>query len=60
MKQEQKHTIWWILGSAVMMIAGFILMPKIIKFVSAKLYRFNSGEIIIYDQKPVIVRRDTV
>ncbi|MBQ8597063.1 MAG: hypothetical protein IJ409_04655 [Lachnospiraceae bacterium] len=60
MNKERKHTVWWLLGSMIMMIAGFILMPKIIKIISAKLYKYSSGEIIIYDHKPEIVRRDTV
>lgn len=59
MHKKQEHTVWWLIGSLVMMAAGFIIMPKLIKFVSAKLYKYGRGEIIIDDQKPEIFRRYT-
>ena len=60
MKKEQKHTVFWMMGSMAMMAAGFILMPKIIKTVSAKLYKYGSGEIVIYADKPEIVKKNVV
>lgn len=59
MYNKKSHTVWWLIGSLIMMAAGFVLMPKLIKIVSAKLYKYGRGEIIIDDQKPEIFRRYT-
>lgn len=59
MKKEQTHTILWIMGSMIMMAAGFVLMPKLIKIVSAKLYKYSHGEIVIDEDKPVIFKKYT-
>lgn len=59
MKKEQKHTILWLFGSMIMMMAGFVLMPKFIKIVSAKLYKCSHGEIVIDEEKPVIFKKYT-
>lgn len=59
MYTKKNHTVWWLIGSLIMMMAGFILMPKLIRIVSAKLYKYGRGEIIIDDQKPEIFRRYT-
>ena len=57
MKKEHRHTVFWVAGSMALMAAGFVLMPKIIKTVSAKLYKHGNGEIIIYADKPEIVKK---
>jgi len=60
MKNEHKHTFLWVIGSMALMAAGFVLMPKIIKKVSAKLYKYGSGEIVIYADKPEIVKKSAM
>lgn len=60
MKKEHKHTFLWVIGSMAMMAAGFILMPKIIKKVSARLYKYGSGEIVIYADKPELVKKSAM
>ena len=59
MKKEQTHTILWLIGSMIMMVAGFVLMPKLIKILSAKLYKCSRGEIVIDEEKPIIIKKYT-
>ena len=40
-------------------VAGDVLMPKLIKIVSAKLYKYSHGEIVIDEDKPVIFKKYT-
>lgn len=59
MKEKKKNRALWVVGSIVLTVVGFIVIPPIIDKVSTKAYKLSvqSEEIDIENLEPEIVKK---
>ncbi len=58
--QKKKCSIWYILGTIVVVAAVIVILPKAIQIISAKLYKMKSADqdLDIENMGPEIVKKE--